>query len=131
MTTTSPPRAAGAIRLALEAVEVRSSTSFSWMGDVAKLPDHVLRFADRRGIRRALVGAVQARLYDSFYTQGTPCPATVADASLPGRLRSMMTSCGRGARFPSTSTTMTCSRRRYRTLNRKSQPLGSKILCII
>ena len=85
----TPPRAAGPILLALEAVEVRSPTSFTWMGDVAELPEHVVRLAGRRGIRRALVGGIRARLYDSFYTQGAPCPATVADPADLGGLRSM------------------------------------------
>jgi hypothetical protein len=89
MTTTSAPRTAAAILLALEAVEPRSPTSFSWMGEVAELPEHVVRLSGRRGIRRALVGAIRARLYDSFYTQGAPCPATGVDAPQPGGARSM------------------------------------------
>jgi hypothetical protein len=89
MTTTTPPHAAEAILLALEAVEVRSPTSFSWMGEVAELPDHVVRLAGRGGIRRALVGAIRATLYASFYTQGAPCPATAAGAPQPGGPRSM------------------------------------------
>jgi hypothetical protein len=85
-TITSPP---AAILGALEAVDVRSPTSFSWMGNVAELPEQVVRVAGRRGIRRALVGAIRARLYDSFYTQGAPPPATVADPARPGSPRSM------------------------------------------
>jgi hypothetical protein len=84
MTTTTPPRAAEAILLALEAVEVRSPTSFAWMGEVAELPEHVVRLAALGAVRRALVGAIRARLYDSFYTQGAPCPATAAEAVQPG-----------------------------------------------
>jgi hypothetical protein len=83
---TSPP---AAILRALEAVDVRSPTSFSWMGEVGDLPEHVVRLAGRRGIRRALVGAIRARLYDSFYTQGAPRPATVADPVRLGSPRSM------------------------------------------
>jgi hypothetical protein len=89
MTTMTPPRAAAAILLALDAVEVRSPTSFAWMGDVAELPQHVVRLAGPRGIRRALVGAIRGRLYDLFYTQGAPRPAVVADAADPAGPRSM------------------------------------------
>jgi hypothetical protein len=88
MTTTTPPRAAAAIGLALQAVEVRSPTIFAWMGDVAELPEHVVRLAGPPGIRRALVGAIRGRLYDCFYTQGAPCRA-VADTPHPGGPRSM------------------------------------------
>ncbi len=89
MATMTRPPAAASILLALEAVEVRSPTSFAWMGDVAELPEHVVRLAGRPGIRRALVGGIRARLYDSFYTQGVPRPATAADAPHPGGLRSI------------------------------------------
>ena len=42
----------------------------------ASLPEVVVRLADAEGVRRALVGSIRARLYDSFFTQGSPRPAT-------------------------------------------------------
>ena len=45
------------------------------MGEVVDLPGPVVRLADRAGVRRALVGSIWSRLYDSFFTQGAPRPA--------------------------------------------------------
>jgi hypothetical protein len=66
---------ATAVAEALAALEVRSPTSHSWMGEVVDLPGPVVRLADRNGVRRALVGSIWSRLYDSFFTQGAPRPA--------------------------------------------------------
>lgn len=54
------------------------------MGQVADLPDVVVRLADRHGVRRALVGSIRARLYDSFFTQGLPRPASAEERFATG-----------------------------------------------
>jgi hypothetical protein len=84
VTTLAPRGHASAIAGALEALEVRSSTGYSWMGEVAELPEPVVRLADRRGLRRALVGAIRRRLYASFFTPGAPRPVVAGDAGNPG-----------------------------------------------
>jgi hypothetical protein len=80
---------ASTIAKALDALEVRSPTSHSWMGQVAHLPEVVVRLADPRGVRRALVGSIRARLYDSFFTQGSPRPATAPESQPPGEERAL------------------------------------------
>ena len=72
MTTAAHPDHASAIAGALDALEVRSLTSHSWMGQATDLPETIVRLADPRDVRRALVGAIRARLYDSFFTLGAP-----------------------------------------------------------
>jgi hypothetical protein len=84
VTTTAPRRHASKIADALGPLEVRSLTGYSWMGEVTELPGHVVRLADRRGVRAALVGSIRGRLYDSFFTQGAPRPAVAEDAGSPG-----------------------------------------------
>jgi hypothetical protein len=76
MTTLTAVHQATAIEDALAVLEVPSPTSHAWMGEVAELPGSWLRLLDRAGARRTLVASIQSRLYDSFYTQGTPRPAT-------------------------------------------------------
>ncbi len=76
MTTASRADAAVAIGDALDALDVRSPTSHAWMGEVADLPEIVVRLAGTRGVRRALVGSIRTRLYDSFFTEGAPRPAS-------------------------------------------------------
>jgi hypothetical protein len=65
-----------AVAKALAAIDVRSSTSYSWFGDVTDLPEQVVRLGDRRALRSALVVSISSRLYDCFYTQGAPRRAT-------------------------------------------------------
>jgi hypothetical protein len=84
MTATAAVHPASAVAKALAALEVRSPTTHSWMGRVAELPEPVIRFADLEGMRRALVGSICARLYDSFYTQGAPRPAPASGSERPG-----------------------------------------------
>ncbi len=89
MTTATTPDPASAIADALGALEVLSPTSHSWMGDVAGLPEIVVRLADPQGVRRAFVGNIRARLYDSFFTQGAPRPATTPEPWPPGEQRAL------------------------------------------
>ena len=84
MTTTAAVHPASAIATALAALQVRSPTTHSWMGAITELPEHVIELADLEGMRRALVGSICARLYDSFYTQGAPRPAPVGGGQRPG-----------------------------------------------
>jgi hypothetical protein len=74
--TTAHDGHASAIADAVDALEIRSPTDYSWMDAPTSLPEVVVRLADAEGVRRALVGSIRARLYDSFFTQGSPRPAT-------------------------------------------------------
>lgn len=82
------PDHAAAIAGALDALEVRWPVDHSWMGAAEPLPEAVRRLADREGVRRALVGSVAVRLYDAFFTQGRPCPATSPSPHGGGRVLS-------------------------------------------
>lgn len=89
MTTATHPDHSSAIADALGALEVRSPTSHSWMGQAAGLPEIVVRLAGPQGVRRALVGSIRARLYDSFFTEGGPRPATAPEPRPSGQERAL------------------------------------------
>jgi hypothetical protein len=75
---------ARSIAAALEALEVRSSTAYAWMGELAELPGPLVRLAGTEGVRAGLVASIGWRLYESFYTQGTPRrPVAAATPALP------------------------------------------------
>jgi hypothetical protein len=96
--TGTPRDHASAIADALDALEIRSPTDHAWMGAPAALPEVVVRLADRDGIRRALVGSIRARLYDSFFTQGAPRPAAPhADGAEPRALSDELAAANEGA----------------------------------
>lgn len=78
MSTAAVIDPAAAIAAALDALEVRPATSHSWMGRAEPVPEIVVRLADADGIRRALVGGIRARLYESFFILGAPRPAVGA-----------------------------------------------------
>ncbi|HMN99223.1 MAG TPA: T3SS effector HopA1 family protein [Miltoncostaeaceae bacterium] len=82
--TITEARPVSAVASAVAALEVCSPTTYSWMGEITELPEPVMRVSDAEGMRRALVGSIGARLYDSFYTQGTPQPAPRDGAARPG-----------------------------------------------
>jgi hypothetical protein len=79
---------ASAIEEALAAIDVRSATSHSWMGEVVDLPEPVVRLAEGADLRCALVASISSSLYDRFYTQGAPRPArsSVGERSGAGSL---------------------------------------------
>jgi hypothetical protein len=70
---------ATSVREALAAVEILSASSYSWWGQRSALPEVVVRLADAGALRSALLVSISSRLYDCFYTQGTP-RRTVASA---------------------------------------------------
>ena len=89
MITAVGPDAASAISSALAALEIRSPTCHAWMGEAVELSEVVVRLAQPPGVRRALVGSIRSRLYDSFFTQGVPRPATAQQARPSGEERAL------------------------------------------
>ena len=75
MTSGPAPDPTAAVAEALAVLDIPSSTSHSWMGEVVRLPEVVGRVCDRNGLRKALVGSICSTLYDCFYTQCWPRPA--------------------------------------------------------
>jgi hypothetical protein len=74
VTSGAAPDPASAVAEALAVLDIPSSMSHSWMGEVVHLPEVVARVCDRNGMRKALVGSICSTLYDCFYTQGAPRP---------------------------------------------------------